>query len=856
MSALSSLESDTMCHNTLSTVISEAPSNSKWVKPHSQLIRTVESGQSGQGIDVTLQPGVTNARFIQNLMTPSGLKPVILLTDTSIDLDTRQDYLPNVPLPEQGHNWSQRFESIAVSGSPTISSSPIFSQRTFYYMKPFQFYSSHVLVRLVCKPGATQAQNFWVSRSFQQLDFSTPQYLNEIGFNWNPSKSNEIFVLMPYSFLQYVAEVEEDTANIFGFINVSKTSSLVTVTGNDIPLVINYYFCPFNMYNYNPIPIQNKSLQFTNINIRGSPLPTGLPAGGVIVGSLEIRSDTLINMSGMGQQGAGSTGACTIGSASFQFIISSASRITNTPVLFTPGFYDVNVGCSVANLVSSNWTLACTYIDLPPIFTPLFAQEQAGLTSQKEIHSDVEVGEEQIFEFSYNPTSNVPNQTYGNMFSNSPREEHHEKALSEISITSANKDNVINYSLDLSFLSTTYPNINTREYFRHFLTSHMPILTFRSAKNLFSNLILRIVVGNYSNTEDVMQLPGHEWDPSLEDKIVQPYWIFQDPAVTNLVVDFSIIVISGQIDVSGFLLVPYFNTSALDYFHRQDYSPYESSETVKIPPVTSIEEFVLQKAPEQAQCRQKIKPISAIRRTLGFLEIGNEQMGSDPDTVSESVEISKNLKEDSTTKVEGQTMETLPVPIVAEGMKVMREKDFHVVGNIVENLTNLKSIIIPISHNAFGKEEVTSAKKYRRWKGLPRFRITVAVSSRLGGIALISQLPPTTTYKDLQVLNYSMMYNKAQTVYWNKSEEFQAVWMNSNPFQQVSYPESNTVLPPAQLGYFVISFPTPIDSSGLDDGNVKIVVECNTSNIVYDRPSYSYPNWNYPGLKYTTVSNT
>lgn len=854
MSALSNLESDTMCHNTLSTVISEAPSNSKWVKPHSQLIRTVESGQSGQGIDVTLQPGVTNARFIQNLMTPSGLKPVILLTDSNLELDTRQDYLPSVPLPEQGHNWSQRFESIAVSGSPTVSASPIFSQRTSYYMKPFQFYSSHVLVRLVCKPGATQAQNFWVSRSFQQLDFSTPQYLNEIGFNWNPSKSNEIFVLMPYSFLQYVASIEEDTANIFGFINVSKTSSLVTVTGNDIPLVVNYYFCPFNMYTYKPLPILTPILKYNNsLDINMPSTTNGIQIGTFDLGTLNVYSDTIINLSNFG---ISSSATILIKISSVTYTISAIAVSYNSAVLFTPGNYLVQYTSNAITTRTSPFKLTCSTLGDFPTFTPFFAREQADFTSQKEIHSVVEVGEEQIFEFSYNPLSNVPSDTYGNMFSNSPREEHHERALSEISITSATKDQVFNFSLDLSFLTATYPNINTREYLRHFLTSRMPILTLRSAKNLFSNLILRLVVGNYSSTEDVMQLPGHEWDPSIEDKVVQPYWIFQDPATVNLVVDFSIIVISGQIDVSGFLLVPFFNTSALDYYHRQDYSPYDSSETKKIPPVTSIEDFVLQRVPEQAQCRQNVKPISAIRRTLGFLEIGNEQMGSDPETITESVEISKTLKEDSTTKVEGQTMETLPVPIVAESHKVMREKDFHVVGNIVENLTNLKSIIIPISHNAFGKEEVTSAKKYLRWKGLPRFRITVAVSSRLGGIALISQLPPTTTYKDLQVLNYSMMYNKAQTVYWNKSEEFQAVWMNSNPFQKVSYSESDTDLPVPQLGYFVISFPTPIDSSGLDDGNVKIVVECNTSNIVYDRPSYSYPTWKYPGLRYTTVSNT
>lgn len=126
---MKTVNSGTKYHNQTDTLVNELPSNVARTLPHSQLIHTTESALANQAIDVSLPPGAIDARFIRTLMTPSGMKPVIILTDEDIDLDVQHDYVPGVCLPEQGHVWSNRFESTSVGGEPAISEPIAFSQR-------------------------------------------------------------------------------------------------------------------------------------------------------------------------------------------------------------------------------------------------------------------------------------------------------------------------------------------------------------------------------------------------------------------------------------------------------------------------------------------------------------------------------------------------------------------------------------------------------------------------------------------------------------------------------------------------------------------------------------------------------
>jgi len=152
----------TPSHNVEKSKPKTLPVNSPDILAHTQLIRTSESQITDQAIDVDMPPGITNARFIKNLMTPSGMKPVIIMADEEFIEPIKYDFLPGLDMPESGHVWSHQLTSIPVSGNPTVTMSPKFSERTKYYLRPYMYFNGHALVRLICKPGLMQSQNYWV----------------------------------------------------------------------------------------------------------------------------------------------------------------------------------------------------------------------------------------------------------------------------------------------------------------------------------------------------------------------------------------------------------------------------------------------------------------------------------------------------------------------------------------------------------------------------------------------------------------------------------------------------------------------------------------------------------------------
>jgi len=1000
---MKTVNSGTKYHNQTDTLVNELPSNTSRTLSHSQLIHTTESAISNQAIDVSLPPGAIDARFVRTLMTPSGMKPVIILTDEDIDLDVQHDYVPGVCLPEQGHVWSDRFESASEGGEPAISESVAFSQRTGYYMLPFKYYNSHVLVRLICKPAFSQAQSYWVSRSFDALAFGNNRHINEIGFNWLPSLANEIFVLMPWSDPNYIVETDADPAETFGYLNVRNLTNLVTSTGNDVPLSISYYFAPYKMYTYVPQPVTTTPPTLLSGSITILPQDANIPVGTTVRGDIEIFEPTYLILRTYSLQvpalPTSEVGAILVDSTMIgEFGYYSSSSGTNlgnariSPVLFQPGTYPVATTATLAGTayqdeVAINWinitgqiptytplatgTLQIdsspqtkeiqrgesshtivfnsvpdhidlniedasmfknmaqiakhtvvyenlpTHIELNPkitnpisqvcngfnMLTPKFktsfstcvvsqspdlvmytlyhendvvfatfakSKALAKLSGYKAIldyyvkrskrqecvDDLLTFGTEQIFEYQYNSNSEKAKETYGKMYDNNPREDHHNMFLQELEISATNKYVPFNFNLDLSVVAATYPYVNTREYLRHYLKSHMPVITIKSNKNPFSNLLCRLVQGTYSSYEDVMQLPGSEWDPTRTNLQVQPYWKDPTPAVTQIVIPFTLVILSGQIDVSGMQLLIFFNTSTLNYHHKIDYDP---SQPAVVSELTSVlNELGMCSKCSTAPC-QCSKPIPSgngrtphiFRRKPRIIE--GVTQGIESETITEQVE-NQSLDTRSPQKLDGVTMETSRIHDTLETGKTQIEKDYHFVGAISTPLSlDLRFIAIPISHNAFGKMEVTSAKKYRYWQGEPTFKVTLTASSVLPGIVYLAQVPPDFDLTSLKAESALRMYSSTQEVFWNSSVELPIKWYDPIRQKIVDY----TIDPaPPQLGYIVLAFPTPTGSTfGSGDQNIKITVHCDTSNIGYSRPSYSYPNFDYPGLQFTVYTS-
>lgn len=991
-SSMKTVNSGTKYHNQTDTLVNELPSNVARTLPHSQLIHTTESALANQAIDVSLPPGAIDARFIRTLMTPSGMKPVIILTDEDIDLDVQHDYVPGVCLPEQGHVWSNRFESTSVGGEPAISEPIAFSQRTGYYMLPFKYYNSHVLVRLICKPAFSQAQPYWVSRSFDKLTFGSDRHINEIGFNWLPSLANEIFILMPWSDPNYIVGTDADPAETFGYLNVRNLTNLVSSTGNDVPLSISYYFSPYKMYTYVPQPVTTECPPISTGAIVLAASDTNIPATTTTLGNIQILEPTYICGRDFSTRSSTTSLDATLlidstninqlyyfNAPAFAY---NSGVCLNTPVYFQPGTYPVTLLSNISGVLTRDLTITWFNTDgLAPIFTPpatgilqinsppqtkeiqrdeyidsvnyailpncielntsitnpisrvangfnisqpsfethyktsvisqnpdlvmytlrhgsetvfvtyakskslaklngfkaILAYYMTKCNIKQEIVEDlITFGEEQIFEYQYNPVSEKAKKTYGKMYDHNPREDHHNMFLQELIISAANKYTPFNFSLDLSLVAATYPYVNTREYLRHYLKSHMPILTIKSNKNPFSNLLCRIVQGTYSSYEDVMQLPGLEWDPTLTNLQVQPYWKDPTPAVTQITIPFTLVLLSGQIDVSGMQLLVFFNTSTLNYHHKIDYDPGQPAVVSELTSILNELGLCSKCSTDPCQCSNKLVydkklPYMRIAGTMPDSKSPTEEVpfrnplvfdppeitrgvlqGIESETITEQVE-NQSLEIRSPQKLDGVTMETSRIHDTLETGKTQIEKDYHFVGAISTPLTlDLRFIAIPISHNAFGKMEVTSAKKYRYWQGEPTFKVTLTASSVLPGIVYLAQVPPDFDLTTLKAESALRMYSSTQEVFWNSSVELPIKWYD--PIRQKIVDYSINPAPP-QLGYIVLAFPTPTGSTfGSGDQNIKITVHCDTANIGYSRPSYSYPNFNYPGLQFTVYT--
>lgn len=188
----------------------------------------------------------------------------------------------------------------------------------------------------------------------------------------------------------------------------------------------------------------------------------------------------------------------------------------------------------------------------------------------------------------------------------------------------------------------------------------------------------------------------------------------------------------------------------------------------------------------------------------------------------------------------------------------MREKAYNYVGHanidLFDGTNPLIGVAIPLSHINFGKEELTSAYRYRRWRGVPRFRVTLACSSQVSGVAYASHIAPSFDLTSFTADDGVRMFAHSQNSLWNSSVEIETPWFNEQPYNPVTYTLDGT-LPVPQIGYLFITFPTltRISLTGLDNA-LKLVLECDMADIQYDMPSYAAgSDWSYPGFTFNTI---
>ena len=161
--------------------------------------------------------------------------------------------------------------------------------------------------------------------------------------------------------------------------------------------------------------------------------------------------------------------------------------------------------------------------------------------------------------------------------------------------------------------------------------------------------------------------------------------------------------------------------------------------------------------------------------------------------------------------------------------------------------SDTKFVVIPLSHTNFPKYEVTTAKRYYRWRGRPYVRITMDANFTMAGIVYIAQVDPRTDYATLKAEDLINMYPHSKQVIKNGVAEMPLNWRSTDVRNFVSY--ATTAI--SQIGDLAIVVATPsLTLSGLDP-TIKFTLEFDMSEVTYEIPSLEYSDYSKPALSYT-----
>jgi hypothetical protein len=216
-------------------------------QPKQQIFKGGDTKLANQAIDVGFNFGPDSARQTVETETPEGKATAIPLAVNDLKEESI-DYNLSHPLPAFANCW----QTIPVNDNQYT---PDFNNRTKYVMDMFTSYRSSLVWRIVAKPSLFQAQQFWVSfnPTIDGIPSTYGSANNLVGFNWNPSEQNEIYVVTPWSSLGYMTSVTDFTQ--LGQLIITPRTNLITESGLPDPMQIFVYCAPKNMKLFTPQPI-------------------------------------------------------------------------------------------------------------------------------------------------------------------------------------------------------------------------------------------------------------------------------------------------------------------------------------------------------------------------------------------------------------------------------------------------------------------------------------------------------------------------------------------------------------------------------------------------------------------------
>lgn len=405
------------------------------------------------------------------------------------------------------------------------------------------------------------------------------------------------------------------------------------------------------------------------------------------------------------------------------------------------------------------------------------------------------LGKQQIFEYEYNTRSQSACKYYGYMGDHSIREDTHWQQEQSVVVTEATKNQI--FTFNFSLLPTSGSTQTAlREVSRHLLKTRLPNVKIQCVKTPFTNGLVRIVKGPLpagATVDDVMQLPGHEWDLSGEYR-VEPYWDRNNPSSTDISFTLNLIVLSATISDVGFELISFYNTGNLEYFHMRDYD-------------LPVEIFQQQS--------------SGMMMTL---------------------DMSNTHRVDNVSRHENTGMMADQIIKPHDASETKMGSVMRYVGTFSVPLDAPRFMYFPINHTLFSKVIVNTAKKYVRWRGNPKFHINFTTNVTQATPAFVSQVDREFAFDSNDKEAALFMFPNSRSLVRNDTTEFICRWRvpSGSPWQNVVYDQT------PQLGWLCFTFPFASQTLAALDAFAKVTIYCDTADFEYSIAS-SPTSYNYPG---------
>jgi len=701
----------------------------------------IQTDLSEQAIDCPNdQVGQNSSRQTSMIRTPSGMKEVIHMSNDAIGNHKQLDYMPSVKFPETGFVWG---------------ANQTFNERTKYYMQPFTYFNTMYLFRIIAKPPLFSAQRVWVS-----VRYNDTAGQSNLGFEWNPSEENEIHCLVPWISQDLVADVE-NVDDHMPIIDVTEMTQTIFAEGLPSTIDYAIYVAPINMYLYLPKPVSisgvtppttsdKKPLYFSRVIASPDQLSVIQNTG---TSQMRVLSVSVTDPATDASIKAITSTAATVdvfdysanaigGTRQFYFHNSGQHEYTNYTLLncnaeiylqYTDApdtltlIDEFNIFSTTYNYPSQNY-----YIDLltvylsdlsdreilldgdanrandkiiikDGVFYNVFPQRRTGsktVTFVPEVDtylSSWEVGtarvREQINEYHYNPEFDLDKKLYGKTGDHTKRVDTHWDLITS---------KYFNTNQDSFLVNTATSGLASLDLSRHFYASKQPIIKFTAAAVPSANVLFRITQVPPSTVnltiDEILQLPGTEWDPHTGALILQPYWRERQPIQYAEEIDatYLISVLSGTIGSEPVAVSMFTNYTPVEYF-----VPFIQSNLVRV------------------------------REQIGEEKPMETKEGATAVSTDESTGISGDIKIEEVPQTSATLYET---PSMTRKWNFVTSRKL-VVGQEV--------FTMDIDSRSFGNINHTEIIRYKYWNGRPKFKFTFQCAKNVVQDIHMIQVPST-----------------------------------------------------------------------------------------------------------------